>query len=242
MSSSVRMTNRTGDQCLRQTCRYRKFYAKLEARKKRTWRIYQAVEYRVERQEVRGSASFAARLRVLPRTSPVAIFLRARLVFSDPRPTFSAVAFSISRLVGFVCRVVFAFRLGVQVKMGDFLSRLITHLPEAHRAHHETASRFDAMVAKGWPLSMEVKDDYTGPNLPTEITIESMVNLIQHYFSNLRAYALEEEPPVHLHVKWVCHVLTSYLKVLQVTPTVVYISTVLPKRITVSRDADVLLK
>jgi hypothetical protein len=150
--------------------------------------------------------------------------------------------FSISRLVGFVCRVVFAFRLGVQVKMGDFLSRLITHLPEAHRAHHETASRFDAMVAKGWPLSMEVKDDYTGPNLPTEITIESMVNLIQHYFSNLRAYALEEEPPVHLHVKWVCHILTSYLKVLQVTPTVVYISTVLPKRITVSSNADVLLK
>ena len=121
--------------------------------------------------------------------------------------------------------------------MSDFLTKL-SALPEVKRASDEQAaetSKFDDMMSKGWPLNLKLSGEYDGPTLPEELTLESVLALLQHYH---RAELQGEfsECGRRLHHKFVYQILAACLAKTKTRPTVVHVSTVVSQNITVIGD------
>lgn len=119
--------------------------------------------------------------------------------------------------------------------MGDFLTKLQKHLPKAlEDEEEEVASRFDKKLKDGWPYNMPVEDEYTGVHLPSPLTLEAMLEVLDHFHKAMAA--TEEDEYSLLHTKYVLIILAEYLQVLKRKSGVNYISTVIPKCFTIVGD------
>ena len=81
---------------------------------------------------------------------------------------------------------------------------------------------------------MPVEADYTGVHLPSPLTLEAMLEVLEHFHKAMAS--TEEDEYSGLHTKYVLIILAEYLQVLKRKSGVNYISTVIPKCFTIVGD------
>ena len=144
--------------------------------------------------------------------------------------------------------------------MGKFVSKLVKHYPDMKRVKEGESinaadTKFDKLMEKGWPGSINVERSYDGPHLTLNdkksqahdkgsgpISMDSMYDLASYYFEQLNpeekktrstVFKKKKRHPTMLHPKYVLTILCEYLKVLRDVPNVVRVSTAVSQSITI---------
>ncbi|KAH8048329.1 manganese ion binding protein [Aureococcus anophagefferens] len=147
--------------------------------------------------------------------------------------------------------------------MGKFVSKLVKHYPDMKRVKegdsiNSSDTKFDKLMEKGWPGTINVERSYDGPHLTINdkksqahdkgsgpISMDSMYDLASHYFDLLNpeekktrgtVFKKKKRRPTMLHPKYVLTILAEYLKVLRDVPNVVRVSTAVSQSVTIVGD------
>jgi hypothetical protein len=119
-----------------------------------------------------------------------------------------------------------------ETAMSSFFAKLMKVLPMYHESNSgETESVFDKKLSSGWPHNISIPDSYKGPQLPTPMTYEAVIEMIG-FFKNEAG----KKKPKHLHKKHVLCILADLLKLLKKTKSVKYVDTSISGKFTIVGD------